>query len=155
MDPGRFDLCLYLIGHKGRTVPFSNKKGPVIDVSKNSLKKSVRAYPFLKEKAVCVYNISDTDAITKRARQTPADWADTDLPVLPWPGDQKPIRKPFLQAEFLYRANQRLVCHRTDKTAGADPRKYKEFRQYARYPAKLFPAFRKRASLCKERSLLP
>ncbi len=80
-----------------------------IFVSKNSLKKSVRAYPFLKEKAVCVYNISDTDAITKRARQTPADWPDTDLPVLVTCANVRPQKNHLRQVRVMAELKRRGI----------------------------------------------
>lgn len=80
-----------------------------IFVSKNSLEKSVRAYPFLKEKAVCIYNISDTAAITMRAREMPADWPDTDLPVLVTCANIRPQKNHLRQVRVMAELKRRGV----------------------------------------------
>lgn len=54
-----------------------------IFVSQNSLNSSVKKYPFIKEKAVTIYNITDEEYIKKKSKEEIKDFINTDnLPVL-------------------------------------------------------------------------
>ena len=53
-----------------------------IFVSQHSLESSVDKYPFLKEKAVTIYNINDVENIKRQAEESVEDFPETDLPVL-------------------------------------------------------------------------
>ena len=61
---------------------FADQFDYFIFVSQNSLSASVKKYPFLKEKAVCIYNINDVECILKCARKRIEDWPKQRLPIL-------------------------------------------------------------------------
>lgn len=61
---------------------FADQFDYFIFVSQNSLNASIKKYPFLKEKAVCIYNINDAKYILKRAKENVKDWPKQKLPVL-------------------------------------------------------------------------
>lgn len=80
-----------------------------IFVSDNSLKKSVEAYPFLKEKAVCIYNISDAQNIIKRAEEMPADWPEGGLPVLLTCANFRPQKNHLRQVKVMAELKRRGI----------------------------------------------
>lgn len=54
-----------------------------IFVSKLSLSNSLKSYPFIEKKSVCVYNINDTENIRSLSTDSiPENYFDTELPVL-------------------------------------------------------------------------
>lgn len=61
---------------------FADRFDYFIFVSQNSLNASIKKYPFLREKSVCIYNINDVDYILKRAAEKEIDWSKEKLPVL-------------------------------------------------------------------------
>lgn len=61
---------------------FADQFDYFIFVSQNSLDASVKEYPFLKEKAVCIYNINDVKYILKCADKELKAWPNKKLPIL-------------------------------------------------------------------------
>ncbi len=61
---------------------FLDKYDYFIFVSQHSLESSLEKYPFLRDKAVTIYNINDVDAIKKQSAEEVTDFSETKLPVL-------------------------------------------------------------------------
>lgn len=88
---------------------FADRFDYFIFVSQNSLLKSVEAYPFLKEKAVCIYNVNNTDTILKRAQEEPQDWPKSDLPVLLTCANFRPQKNHLHQVKVMAELKRRGV----------------------------------------------
>ena len=62
---------------------YYNQFDSYIFVSKNSRKGSIKAYPFLKDNSLCIYNINDAEDIRKKSEETvEEDYFKRGLPVI-------------------------------------------------------------------------
>ena len=80
-----------------------------IFVSKNSLEASVAAYPFLKDKAVTIYNINDIEYIKKRADE-PVDFIRKEnRPVLLTCANFRPQKNHYRQIKTMIELKKRGI----------------------------------------------
>lgn len=62
---------------------YNNVIDHYIFVSNNSMQSSLEAFPFIKDKSLCIYNISDVEDIRRKAHEDiEEDYFETQLPVL-------------------------------------------------------------------------
>lgn len=80
-----------------------------IFASQHSLDSSVEKYPFLKDKAVTVYNISDIVDIKKKAEEVVEDFEKPDIPMLLTCANFRSEKNHLRQVEVLAELKKRNV----------------------------------------------
>lgn len=90
---------------------FADRFDYFIFVSQNSLKWSIKKYPFLKEKSVCIYNINDVDYILKSAKARVKDWPKQEekLPVLLTCANFRPQKNHLRQVKVMAELKHRGI----------------------------------------------
>lgn len=78
-----------------------------IFVSKKSLEASVRAYPFLRDKAVTIYNISDVEDIRKKANESVDDLGDIKSPIVLTCANIRPEKNHLRQIQAMIQLKER------------------------------------------------
>ncbi len=81
----------------------------LIFVSKNSMESSIDRYPFIKEKAVCIYNINNAEYIFSRANEEAEEFPDSTLPVVLTCANIRPEKNHLRQVNVMIELKRRGI----------------------------------------------
>ncbi len=88
---------------------FADRFDYFIFVSENSLQASVKKYPFLEEKAVCIYNINNVSSILRQAEMELKHFPKKELPVLLTCANFRPQKNHLRQVKVMAELKRRGI----------------------------------------------